>query len=297
MTYTSFHCNEPGDECGGGIYSGWIEPNDEYFVTDTNEDGRDDLVFINRVPNPEDFRQIDIGFVGMVVINPAKNNAILGFDRFFDWNFAAPGESSVFPGYDDEDDQATGGLVVNNRRSQAVMLLINSEFDGNPEAAAYAVLQPAPKQDGQRDRFQLISTVFRKNVAASSFDIDDTFFMDDVTADGTEEVISYSRASSETVLRGFDAFSGTVLSRVPTASGTAGFVAIRESDAHTLSNRPPLENTEPAGLHIATPGRRVGAEASEDQKIKINGIDQAFMDSPGLLHIWEIPSVFEALRR
>lgn len=204
-----------------GGFAGWLESSDEAIVTDTNNDGFDDLVLVNRVPNPEAFRSTNIGFVGIVSFDAADGgitDGLVGFSQFFAWNYAAPGESNVFPGYDDQADRVVAGLVTNDGASRPVILLVNSRDDGNPQSAAYAVLQPRTVVQGVPDSFQLISTIGINSVPVDSFDTDDLFLMADVTGDGSAEVISYSRQSGSNVLRTFDAFTGQVLGQVPTVA-------------------------------------------------------------------------------
>lgn len=199
-------------------FGGWIDPTDEYTVSDTNFDGQDDIVIVNRVPNPEVFRPTNIGFVGMVSLNPrdgGRQGNDIGFYRFFDWNFSKPGEQSVFPGYDNLTDNATFGTVINNGLLTPVIVLVNSS---SREQAAYALLEPAPFVPNVRDSFQLISTIFHSDDNFGSFDPDDNFVMADVTGDGSDEFLSYSKGSNGFHLTTFDAFRGTILGELPTST-------------------------------------------------------------------------------
>lgn len=114
----------------GNIFSGWIDATDEAIISDTNNDRFDDLVLFNRVADPVPFRSTNTGFVGMVSIcdkltqpdceaGGSSTGAYRGFYRFFDWNFAKAGEQSVFPGYDDQNDHASFGLVINANHSES----------------------------------------------------------------------------------------------------------------------------------------------------------------------------------
>ncbi len=229
----------------GGNFGGWLDPTDEFTISDTNFDGFDDVVIVNRVADPENFRTTDRGFVGMVSLNPADSGrrflngqvpgspgaadpndpnpkgSNIGFYRFFNWNFAVAGQASVFPGYDELADHATfGGVKINPNDPTAtpVIVLVNSQFDGNPEAAAYALLKPAVLQQGVPDSFQLVSTQFRASLPASSFNVDDDFLLSDVDADGTDEFLSFSKGSGGFTLRTFTAFTGQLLKQIGDAT-------------------------------------------------------------------------------
>lgn len=203
VTFSSLH--------DGNIFNGWLDAADEYVISDVNSDGFQDLVIFNRVADPTPFRQTNIGFVGMVSIRDLGGPAgpYRGFFRFFDWNFAAPGENSVFPGYDDLTDRAVVGSVINNGVPTPVILLVNSS---SQTQAAYAVLEPRPIVPGQRDSFKLLSTIMHGATNAGSFDPDDTLVMADFDGDGTDDVGSFNRSGSAN-FRAFSAFTGNVLGR------------------------------------------------------------------------------------
>jgi len=216
VTFTSYH--------DGVIFGGWTDPTDEAVASDMNGDGFDDLILVNRVPDPQNYRTTNKGFIGMVSLADAPGVAAgpyRGFYRFFDWNFARPGENSVFPGYDEIGDHVSAGHVINDGQRQSVLLLVNSS---SATQAAYAILQPRPLTPGVRDSFQLISTIFHGSGTAGAFDSDDVFVMADVNGDGSDDVISLSRINSsqpKAYVRTFHALTGARLGQVPGDSGGA----------------------------------------------------------------------------
>ncbi|MER3415341.1 MAG: hypothetical protein C4297_03885 [Gemmataceae bacterium] len=226
ITFTSLH--------DGNIFGGWIDATDEYVIADTNNDGYDDLVIFNRVANPEQFRTTNKGFVGMISIRDLgfPPSPYRGFYRFFDWNFALPGENSVFPGYDDLRDHASVGIVVNKGRRTPVILLVNSQYEVDPNTglpinAAYAVLEPRPIIPGQRDSFQLIQTIFHGPSNFGFFDADDAVAMGDFDGDGTDEVVAYNHSVAQENIRVFKTFTGAVLGSMTSQTGrqSSGAVA------------------------------------------------------------------------
>lgn len=213
VTFTSFH--------DGTIFGGWIDYSDESFVLDTNNDGYDDLVLVNRVPDPSSYRPTNIGFIGIVSIHDipgTPNGPYRGFYRFFDWNYARPGENSVFPGYDDLYDRALGAVVINNGRRQPVIVLVNSS---STSQAAYAVLEPRPLTPGVRDSFQLITTVFHHSSNLGYFTPDNRFVVGDFDGDGSQELASLNAAAAapEDYIRVFKLFGGPTGNDMPPGSG------------------------------------------------------------------------------
>lgn len=259
VTFSSYH--------DGSIFAGWVDSTDEAMVSDTNFDGYDDLVLINRVPDPQNYRSTNIGFVGMVSIRllpGGSSGPYRGFYRFFDWNFAMPGENSVFPGYDELDDKATSGLVINNAAVRPVLLLVNSS---SRTQAAYAVLEPRPLVPGVRDSFQLIATIFHGADNNGFMDPDDAIFLGDLDLNGSAEVWSYDRSAGPRV-KVFDTFRGNVLKELTGISGTAGFAAQRTSADAALvfatlkEPSSPFGSARSGGSDSAANGRGSGAGGS-----------------------------------
>ena len=305
VTFTSLH--------DGNIFGGWVDPADEYVVFDSNNDGFEDLAIVNRVPNPQDFRTTDKGFVGLVSIHtlPGAERFMpyRGFYRFFAWN---AGDPDVFPGYDELDDHATGGIVINNSISVPVMLLVNSS---SRVQAAYAVLEPLPLTPGVPDAFRIISTVFHNPSNAGSFDPDDTFMMADFDGDGVDEVASYNR-SDPPFFRVFHAMFGFLISQIPPgAGGTAGFSAVRDPVAAAVAAGDPLlfghqdedvtaalseareaRSEAPNALAADTSGQNehvsgLGAPKKSKRLFRTEALDALFSDEtlfPGLVPMLEV---------
>ena len=234
VTFTSYH--------DGTIFAGWIDNTDEALVADMNKDHYDDLVVVNRVANPADYRHTPIGFIGMVSIAPLAGTPAgpyRGFYRFFDWNYPAPGENSVFPGYDDSTDQVAAGRVRIGRDEQPVLLLINSS---SREQAAYAVLQPRPLQPGVRDSFRLVTTVFHSPANAGFFDPDDRIFMADVNGDESDEIWTYHRTGTAK-LRVYETWRADLWREVSHQAGSGGTMAY----SATRTTCPTCTGAQPAG--------------------------------------------------
>lgn len=239
----------------GNNFGGFIDPTDEYVISDTNFDGQDDIVVINRVANPEAFRDTNLGFVAMISLNPQDSGRLstgagdanpegsnIGFYRFFAWNFAKPGENNVFPGYDNLEDRASFGSVINNGRETPVIALVNSS---NREQAAYAILQPARLVQGTPDSFQLISTVFHDASNAGSFDPEDELVLADVNGDRSDELVTFGLLGEGVSFRTFSWRDGTVLSQL-NGDGTTTTNVTVESE--------PNDNEETADVFTVTVG-------------------------------------------
>jgi hypothetical protein len=227
VTFSSLH--------DGNIFGGWIDPADEALVTDTNNDGYDDLVLVKRVPNPQVFEHdpAGFGFIGMVSIHTlpgTPGGPYRGFYRFFRWNYAGPDGLNVFPGYDDLNDHAVGGIVRVNGQPTPIILLINSQYqadaNGNPVAgqAAFAVLEPAPLQLGVPDSFTLVSAPAFSKVPTEAFSQGASWFMADVANSGSDALVTLSRGADGNLLRIFDPIQGTLAGRVAGSIASANVV-------------------------------------------------------------------------
>lgn len=196
----------------GNIFGGWVDASDEVLAGDMNRDGFDDLVLVNRVADPADFRSTPFGFVGMISIGVDVNQTggpYRGFYRFFDWNFARDGENSVFPGYDDLNDRSLFATVVNENELRSVMILGNTDADERPgTTAAFAVLEASPFLPGVRDSFRLIGTTMNGRDTRRAFDQSDSLLAADVDGDGTDEVVSYDNSNGVDLARAFRAIDG-----------------------------------------------------------------------------------------
>jgi uncharacterized delta-60 repeat protein len=232
-TFSSLH--------DGNIFGGWIDPTDEAFAAETNPDGYDDLVLVNRVPNPQAFERTDTGFIGMVSLHNLPDTPpgpYRGFYRFFAWNTAGSDGLSVFPGYDAVDNHATGAMVAINGQLTPVILLVNNSTQ---TGAAFAVLMPNPIADGSPDAFTLVSAVQHDDTNAGSFDANDSYLMADVNGDGSEAVVSYRRGGNGgTYLRVFDSITGTPINQVDPAFdssfGNNGIVTTNFGKANQVAN-------------------------------------------------------------
>jgi len=231
-TFSSLH--------DGNIFGGWLDDTDEAFVTDTNNDGFDDLVLVNRVANAVDFRGSAKGFIGMISIATLPGTPpgpYRGFYRFFAWNAGF----GTFTGFDDLQDRAIGGMVFNNGRPTPVIVLVNSQpeldFNGRPIGAAFAVLEPKPPQPGLPDQFQLLSTILHDGRPAYAspvfytgfFDPNDLYLMADVDGDGSQDLVVFNRQVGQQNLRAYNALSGLVIGL--SVSGTRGFAQGRSAPA------------------------------------------------------------------
>jgi sugar lactone lactonase YvrE len=241
VTFTSMH--------DGNVFSGWTSLADDYFAFDANNNGLDDLVLVNRVPDPQDFENTDKGFIGFVSLATPPVSSVVGFARFFAWNTrGASDAANVFPGYDDLGDHATAGVITVNGQPVPVILLVNSQpavdaqGNPNPGQAVFATLRPMPLTAGVNDAFVIVSAPKPTASTGGFFTQANTFVMGNFQGTGGNEndaILSYNYPTGQLNIAVYDPLSGNLLGVMTSQDNTSpgGSAVAQVASATPTSSR------------------------------------------------------------
>lgn len=185
----------------GGTFAGWLDNSHDVFLTDYNHDGYDDLTIVKRVANPQDYRGTATPFIGVVSFAGVTSATFSDFSQTYSWN----ANGGAFYGFDDLNDQASGGTMTIGGGPKGVILLANSSSSGG---AAFAIMQPTGGS------FSYVGGANHNSVNAGSFNADDVIFLADFTGDDSDEVVSFSRAANQTHVKVFNTYPGNELGRI-----------------------------------------------------------------------------------